>query len=45
MNTNQLKYVVTIAEELNITKAAKRLVVSQSSLSQAIKNIEQELKI
>ena len=45
MNTNQLKYVVTIAEELNITKAAKRLFVSQSSLSQAIKNIEQELKI
>lgn len=45
MNTNQLKYVVTIAEELNITKAAKRLFISQSSLSQAIKNIENELKI
>lgn len=45
MNINQLKYVVTIAEELNITKAAKRLFVSQSSLSQSIKNIEKELKI
>lgn len=45
MNTNQLKYVVIIAEELNITKAAKRLFISQSSLSQAIKNIEKELKI
>lgn len=45
MNINQLKYIVTIAEELNITKAAKRLFISQSSLSQAIKNIEKELKI
>lgn len=45
MNINQLKYIVTIAEELNITKAAKRLFISQSSLSQAIKNLEKELKI
>ena len=45
MNTNQLKYIVTIAEELNITKASKKLFVSQSSLSQCIKNLEKELKI
>lgn len=45
MNTTQLKYIITIAEELNITKASKRLFVSQSSLSQAIKNIEKELKV
>lgn len=45
MNTTQLKYIITIAEELNITKASKRLFVSQSSLSQTIKNIESELKV
>lgn len=45
MNINQLKYIVTIAEELNITKASKKLFVSQSSLSQCIKNLEKELKI
>lgn len=45
MNINQLKYIVTIAEELNITKASKKLFVSQSSLSQCIKNLENELKV
>lgn len=43
MNINQLKYIVTIAEELNITRASKKLFVSQSSLSQCIKNLEGEL--
>ncbi len=43
MNINQLKYIVTIAEELNITKASKKLFVSQSSLSQCIKTIEKEI--
>lgn len=44
MNFNQLKYIVTIAKEKNITSAAKKLFVSQSSLSQTIKNIESEYK-
>lgn len=44
MNFNQLKYIVTIAKERNITSAAKKLFVSQSSLSQTIKNLENEYK-
>lgn len=43
MNLNQLKYIVTIADELNITKASQKLYVSQPSLSQCIQSIEQEL--
>lgn len=44
MNFNQLKYIVTVAKEKNITAAAKKLFVSQSSLSQTIKNVEKEYK-
>lgn len=43
MNFNQLKYIVTIADELNISKAAQKLYVSQPSLSQCVQNIEREL--
>lgn len=43
MNLNQLKYIVTVADEMNISRAAKKLFVSQPSLSQSIKNIEEEL--
>lgn len=45
MNFNQLKYLVTVAKEKNITLAAKKLFISQSSLSQTVKNIENELKV
>lgn len=45
MNFNQLKYLITVAKEKNITLAAKKLFISQSSLSQTIKNIENELKV
>ena len=43
MNINQLKYIVTIADELNISKAAQKLYVSQPSLSQCIQNVEKDL--
>ena len=36
MNLNQLKYIVAIADELNISKAAQKLYVSQPSLSQCV---------
>lgn len=45
MNFNQLNYLVTVAKEKNITLAAKKLFISQSSLSQTIKNIENELRV
>lgn len=43
MNWNQLQYVLTIAQEKNITKAAQKLYLSQPSLSISLKTLEQEL--
>lgn len=42
MNWNQLQYVITIAEERSITKAAKKLFISQPSLSLSIQSLEKE---
>ncbi len=44
MNINQMKYVLTVAEEKSFTKAAKKLYISQPSLSKSIKLLEEELK-
>ena len=43
MNTRQLEYVIVLAEERSFTKAANRLIIAQSSLSQYINNLEQSL--
>lgn len=43
MNWNQLRYVVTVADERSITRAAEKLYLSQPSLSLSIKSLEQEL--
>lgn len=43
MTHKELLYVKTIAEEKNISKAAKKLYISQPSLSQAIQRIEESL--
>ncbi len=43
MNFNRLRYILTVAEEHNITKAAAKLYISQPSLSQCIRSIESEL--
>jgi len=45
MNLNVLKYVIMVAEEKNMTKAAERLYISQPSLSQSIQSLEKELKV
>lgn len=42
MNLKSLKYFITIAEEQNLTKAAKRLFVSQSTLSLFLRKLEEE---
>lgn len=44
MNLNALRYVVMIAEERNITKAAEKLYITQSALSQNLKSLEKELE-
>ncbi len=45
MNYNILRYVIMVAEERSFTKAAKKLYISQPSLSQIIKNEEEKLGI
>lgn len=43
MNTRQLQYVITLAEEKSFSETAKRLLISQPSLSQYIQKLEKEL--
>ena len=43
MEFRQLHYLLTVAEEKNVTRAAEKLFISQSALSHYIKNVEEEL--
>ncbi len=43
MNDRQLKYILTIMEEGNITSAAQKLYISQPSLSSLLAHVEEEL--
>lgn len=43
MNLKQMRYLLTIAEERNFTAAARKLYVSQPSLSACVKTIEEDL--
>ena len=45
VNFLHLKYFLMVAEELNITRAAERLYISQQSLSNHISNMERELNV
>jgi DNA-binding transcriptional LysR family regulator len=45
MNYNILRYIITVAEEGNFTKAARKLYIAQPSLSQIIKNEEKRLGV
>lgn len=44
MTLQQIKYILTIAETNSITEAARRLFISQPSLSNALQDIEKELQ-
>lgn len=43
MDTKHLNYIITIAQHKNMTKAAEKLFVSQSSLSQYLSRLEQNI--
>ena len=45
MNFNQIKQVLVVAEEKNFTNAAKKLFISQPSLSKSIKLLEEEFGV
>lgn len=45
MTLQQLKYVVTVAEKGTISEAAKELFISQPSLTNSIKELENEMQI
>lgn len=45
MNWNQLQYVLMVRDEKSISKAAEKLYISQPSLSQSIKNLEEEFGV
>ena len=45
MTIKQLQYIVTVAEEGNITAAAKKLFIAQPSLTTAIRDLEAEYNI
>lgn len=44
MTLQNLKYMITVAETGSITEAARRLFISQPSLSNAIREVEKEVK-
>lgn len=44
MNLKQLEYIIAIAEENNITRAAEKLYITQSALNQQLLKIEKELE-
>lgn len=45
MTLQQIKYIVTVAETGNITEAAKRLFISQPSLTNAVRELENEMQV
>ena len=45
MTLQQLKYIITVAEKGTVSEAAKTLFISQPSLTNAIKELENELQI
>jgi DNA-binding transcriptional LysR family regulator len=45
MTLVQLEYFIEVAEQLNFTQAAKKFYISQTAITQQIKNLEKSLKV
>lgn len=45
MDTRQIEYILKIAEENNITRAAEKLFITQSALNQQLLKLEKDLEI
>lgn len=45
MNLRSIEYFLAVAEELNVTRAAERLMISQQALSGCIRRLEEEYSI
>lgn len=45
MDLRQIQYIVAIAEENNITRAAEKLYITQSALNQQLLKLEKELGV
>ena len=45
MNLRSIEYFLVVAEELNVTRAAERLVISQQALSSHIRRLEDEYNV
>ena len=45
MNDEDLRYIIAVEEEGNISRAAERCFVSQPALSQTIRKLEEELGV
>ena len=43
MDTKQIEYIIKIADEGSITRAAEKLFITQSALSQQLQKLEKEL--
>ncbi len=45
MTSQQLEYIIALADDRSFSKASQKLLISQPALSQFVKNLETELKI